>query len=170
MSEKFLKLVQISSEFMRSALKFAAHNIVHCNWYKGHTKSYLSSCAIPERVADRLYDHLDAMKDSGATDTATALFEAAAPKVLQQTSIPMCAWIEAGMHHVFHGVVARIVVLMEEVFKGEDRMGPFEDLINPYLLGIEELRLDWLQVKTLPKTQWLAEDELGFSRILPFVY
>ena len=28
--------------------------------------------------------------------------------------------------------------------------------------------MDWLKIKTLPKMQWLAEDELGFSRILTF--
>jgi len=155
---------------MSSALKFAAHNVVHGGWYKGNTRAYLSSCAIPERVVDRLYHHLGRLEDSEDTDKATELFEAAAPNVIRQTIVPMFTWIEAGMHHVFHGVVARIMLLMEEVFASEDKKTPFEDLINPYLLGIEELRLDWLHVKTLPKTQWLAEDELGFSRILTFAY
>ena len=51
------------------------------------------------------------------------------------------------------GVIARIMLEIEAVFAGEDRKGPFEDLINPYLLGIQELRLDWLHMKSLPKTQ-----------------
>jgi len=74
------------------------------------------------------------------------------------------------MHHIFHGIVARVMLAMEDAFAKEDRRGPFEDLINPYLLDIQELILDWLHMKPLPKTQWLAEDELGFSRILTFVY
>ena len=82
----------------------------------------------------------------------------------------MVSWIDAGMHHVFHGIVAWIMLEMETVLAGEDRKGPFEDVINPYLLGIQELRLDWLHVKSLPKTQWLAEDEVGFSRIITFAY
>ena len=108
------------------ALKFSAHNIVHCNWYKGNTKLYLISCAIPERVADQLYHHHDRMEDSRDTNTATALFEAASPNVLLQSIIPVGAWIEAAMHHVFHWVIARIMLLMEEVFAGEDSKGPFE--------------------------------------------
>jgi len=84
--------------------------------------------------------------------------------------ISMSAWIDAGMHHIFHGVVARIMLAFEEFLTDEDRKTPFEDLVNPYLLDIANLRLDWMHAKQLPKTQWLAEDELGFSRILTFVY
>jgi hypothetical protein len=84
--------------------------------------------------------------------------------------VSMCAWIDAGMHHIFHSIVATIMMVTEEVFAGEAKQAPFEDLINPYLLSIQELRLYWLHVKTLPKTLWLAEDELWFSRILLFAY
>ena len=37
-------------------------------------------------------------------------------------------------------------------------------------MELAALRLDWCKVKPLPKKQWLAEDELGFSRIIPFIY
>ena len=59
---------------------------------------------------------------------------------------------------------------MEKVFTAEDKNTTFEDVVNPYLLEIQALRLDWLHMKSLPKTNWLAEDELGFSRISSFVY
>ena len=86
------------------------------------------------------------------------------------STVAMSAWIDAGMHHIFHGVVARIMLAMEDVFTDEDRKTPFENLVNPYLQKISHLRLDWMHVKELPKTLWLAEDELGFSRIMAFVY
>ena len=84
--------------------------------------------------------------------------------------VSMSAWIDAGMHHIFHGIVATIMSAMEDVFVVEKKKEPFEDLVNPYLLDIQSLRLDWLHLKQLPKTQWLAEDELGFSRIMVFIY
>ena len=31
-------------------------------------------------------------------------------------------------------------------------------------------RLEWCKVKTFPKKQWLAENELGLARLIPFVY
>ena len=81
----------------------------------------------------------------------------------------MSAWIDAGMHHLFHGVVHRIMLEMKNVFTDKARQTPFENLANPHLQEIVSLRLDWMHVKQFPKTMWLAEDELGFSRIMPCV-
>ena len=84
--------------------------------------------------------------------------------------VGISVWINAGMHNIFHGVVARIMQAMEEAFTHDLKKTEFENLGNPHLLDIASLRLDWLHVKPLPKTQWLAEDELGFSRISVFAY
>ena len=65
--------------------------------------------------------------------------------------VPMRTWLEAGIHHMFHGVVARIMLVMEKVFTEEDNNSTFEDVVNPYLLEIQALRLDWLHVKSLQK-------------------
>ena len=46
----------------------------------------------------------------------------------------------------------------------------FERTVNEYLLEIECLRLEWCKTKPMPKKQWLAENELGLARIVPFVY
>ena len=74
------------------------------------------------------------------------------------------------MHHVFHGIVARVMALMEEIMTEEKKNATFEDIVNPQLSEIRSMRMDWLHMKNLPKTQWLAEDKLGFSRIACFVY
>ena len=86
------------------------------------------------------------------------------------STVKISAWIGAGMHHIFHGVVVRIILAMENVFTDEGRQTPFENLVNSHLQEIASLRLDWMHVKQFPKTQWLTEHELGFSRIMPFVY
>jgi len=113
-----------------------------------------------------MYDELHGLDD----DTEGCIDDKGFVPYVWNSIVPMCAWIDAGMHHIFHGVVARIMLVMEEVMSGEDKKGPFEDIINPYLIDIADLRLDWLHMKQLPKTQWLAEDELGFARIMLFVY
>ena len=125
---------------MIRALRFAAHNVAHFDWNKGTTQAYLRSCAIPDRVTDKMYKQLHEMEDSEEkTDTASQS-DSYVPYVWRSIVL-MCAWMDAGMHHIFHGIVATIMMVMEEVFAGEARQAPFEDLINPYLLSIQELRL-----------------------------
>ena len=45
----------------------------------------------------------------------------------------------------------------------------FETGANVFLGQVIRLRLEWCKIKTMPKTQWLAEDEVGSSRIFPFI-
>ena len=61
-------------------------------------------------------------------------------------------------------------LVVEHFFKDGDKNTEFEALANQHLLEIASLRLDWLHVRPLPKTLWLAKDKLGFSRIMTFVY
>ena len=62
----------------------------------------------------------------------------------------------------FHGIVHNIVLTTEDVSAYKDKNSTFEEIVNPYLMEIQNLRLDWLHVKTLQKTKWLAEDRLVF--------
>ena len=164
-----LRPVELDYLWMVCALRFAAHNVIHHMWNKGTTFSYLKSCAIPDRVTDKLYTRFNKMDPSNDDEGVEVASNEYVPFVWLSI-VCIGAWIDAGMHHVFHGVVARIMVLMEDVMTKEDKKTTFEDIANPHLAEIGSLRLDWLHVKTLPKKQWLAEDELGYSRICCFVY
>ena len=62
------------------------------------------------------------------------------------------------------------MLLFENFFKDEGKNTEVEALVNPHLLEIASIRLDWLHVRPLPKTLWLAEDEFGFSQIMTIVY
>ena len=46
----------------------------------------------------------------------------------------------------------------------------FEKVANRYMNEISTFRIDWLRTKYLPAAQWLAEDYLGYSRMMPFLY
>ena len=161
----YLQPVQLSFEWMLCALRFAAHNVFHCRWNKGMTQSYLKSCAIPDRVTNQMYDYFNNMDVFEDIDGGTVQSNGYILYVWLSV-ISMSAWIDAGMHYIFHGIVARAMLAMDNVFAKKDRRGPFEDLINPYLLDIQELILDWLHMKPLPKPSGLLKmnwDSLAFS-------
>ena len=82
----------------------------------------------------------------------------------------MRSYVDCGMHLVFHGVVATCVSVMEDFMKDHGLTQQTERLANHYLQDIQSLRLEWCKMKLLPKTQSLAENELGYARLLPFIY
>ena len=82
----------------------------------------------------------------------------------------MNAYLDCGMHLVFHGIVAYCVERMDEFLADHLLTQKFERMVNVYLLDIQSFRLDWCKMKCLPKKQWLAENELGLARIILFVY
>ena len=79
-------------------------------------------------------------------------------------------YLDCGMHLVFDGVVAYCVERMEDFIKDQGLGQQFERIANTHVREIESLRLDWCKTKYLPKKQWLAENELGVSRIILFLY
>ena len=164
-----LRPVELEFFWLVAVLRFAAHNIIYERWNKGTTQAYLKSCCVPDRAIDRMYTKFNKMSEDEDKDGVMVQSDDYIP-FIWLSKVTMSTWIDAGMHHIFHGIVARIMLLMEEVFTDEDKKTTYEDIVNPYLLEIKALRLDWMHVKTLPKTQWLAEDELGFARIMCFAY
>ena len=164
-----LRPVELQFVWLVAVIRFTAHNIIYTGWNKGTTKSYLKSCCVPDRVIDNVYAKF---KQVNANENLVGNIVQSNDYIpfIWLSKILMSTWIDAGMHHIFHGIVARIMLVVEDVFTDEEKKSTFEDLVNPYLLELMSLRLDWLHVKTLPKTHWLAEDELGMSRIMCFVY
>ena len=145
-----LRPVELQFLWFITVIRFAAHNIMHSGWNKGATKSYLKSCCVPDRVIDKVHAKFKQVSKNENIERNMVQSNDYIPFIWLST-ILMSTWIDAGMHHIFHGVVARIMLLLEEVFADEDKKTAFEDVLNPYLLEIMSLRLDWLHIKNIAK-------------------
>ena len=62
------------------------------------------------------------------------------------SSLMMIAYLDCGMHLVFHGIVSYYVERMDEFIADHGLMPKFERLANVYLLDIQFLRLDWCKM------------------------
>ena len=82
----------------------------------------------------------------------------------------MSAYLDCGMHLVFHGVVAYCVEEINCFLSAYALTPKFERIANIYMLDIQSLRLDWCKMKYFPKKQWQAENELALARIILFIY
>jgi len=158
--DNFMIPIFLTFQWLISAVQFAAHNVKAKAWNKTVMRAYLISCSVPKIVRENVWK-----KSQGEDADVSSII----PSVWQ-SEIPTDAWIDTGMHHIFHGVVADIMDQSEKFMSDHRLKSDFETLVYSDLRELQTLRLEWCCVRSLPRKQWLAEDELGFTRILPFVY
>ena len=185
MRASFIRPRRMTFDWLRSAVNLAEHNVRTKFWNKGVMVDYLKTCCVPEKVRDLIWGKYNKKRTTADRNLrasvanvemnqqvhcdATTNVVSCVP-MLWNSSIILDAFIDAGMHHLFHGIVADVMAAAHEFMTHHNLLASFERLVNPYLIELQVLRLDWCRMKCLPKKQWLAEDELGFSRILPFIY
>ena len=63
----------------------------------------------------------------------------------------MSAYLDCGMHLVFHGIVAYCVERVDEFMADHVLTQQFERLADGYLLDIQSHKLDWCKMKYFPK-------------------
>ena len=181
---KYLVPVEQTFEWLTCAVNLAAHNVTAGFWNKTVMVAYLRSCSIATSVRNNLWTKC---KPDGATNIADVEIEdgefndgyepiidlndemGVLPKIWR-SDLKMNAYIDCCMHLIFHGIVAYCVERVEEFMKTHTLTPHFEKLVNHYMIDIQSHRLEWCKLKPFPKKQWLAENEIGLARLLPFVY
>ena len=167
---------------LTSSVEFATYHVKKGLWTKATMNAYLRTCAVASRVRDGVWasvkgDVRDKEDNDCNTDDEiddgympiTRSDDEYIPK-LWYSRMAVNSFVDCGMHLIFHGVLATIVETVD-VFVTDKKLGmAFERTVNEYLLEIKCLRVEWCKLKPMPKKQWLAENELGLARIMPFVY
>ena len=188
MSASYIAPVRQTFSWLKEAVLFAAHNVSVGAWNKGVMEAYLRTCSIAGSVRDNIWrscrpsssdsEHNE-NETNGEPENDGEINDGFTPIVgehsnvvpaIWYSSLMMNAYLDCGMHLVFHGIVSYCVERMDEFMADHGLTQKFERLANVYLLDIQGLRLDWCKMKYFPKKQWLGENELGLARIIPFVY
>jgi hypothetical protein len=176
---KFIKPIPQSFEMLIASVNYAAYHVRFNLWNKGNMDAYLRTCAISKRVRDHLWSVIkqnqqdSTMVDDGEIDDGynplTDDSDDLMPK-LWLSRLDINSFIDCGMHLIFHGILASVVEVLESFFADHKIFAAFERTVNVHLLEIQSMRLEWCKTKPVPKKQWLAENELGLARIIPFIY
>ena len=167
-SETYLVSCQQTFDWLSSGVVFCYHNAVTTEpgmrWRQNVMYPFLRSMAINDKVQERNWKSADA-RNKGANDNKPYI-----PYIWKSGVIRMDQFITAPMHLFTHGVKTDLIELVN-IFLKKLRLGKkFETFANKYLLEIDRFKVYWCKVRLLPKTNWLAEDILGFSRVMPCVY
>ena len=165
-NERYIRPVKQSFEWMIQGVKFAYYEHLHGDWNMTTTRYYLATMAINHEVQEMVIKAVEKAKQHGPAAVTEVDY---IPK-LWLLDYDFEKFIETIMHLIGHGIVASVMGLMQNILKEHSLGTTFENFCNPYLKDIEACRLQWIRVKTLPKSSWLAEDEFGFARVMLFLY
>jgi len=193
MGASFILPMKQNFAWVISVVRFAAHNVTSGAWNKGVMEAYLCTCSIATSVRKNIWIQCgpksgvmstddnnivtdtddDENEDDGEICDGYTPILGSSSKVVPSiwfSSLMMSAYLDCGMHLVFHGIVAYCVERMDDFIADHGLTPKFVRLANVYLLDIQSHWLDWCKMKFFPKKQWLAENELALARIIPFVY
>ena len=189
---KYLLPVPQSFPWLICAVEYASHNVKAGVWNKGVMVDYLRSCSVAKSVRDNLWvkckpptakepanhnhahviDTMNVINDGEINDGYHPIFDEETqviPKIWI-SRLELISYIDCAMHLIFHGILAYCVERIEEFMKTHSVTPDFEKLANVHMIDIQSHRLEWCKLKTFPKKQWIAENEIGLARILPFIY
>ena len=159
-----------SFEWMIAGVRYAFYEHLYGDWNKTTTRFYLSSMAINKEARELVIAAVEIGKKDLKENRNVSVGETDYIHPIWLLGEDFKKWIEAIMHLAAHGIIGSVVELMNSILKEHNLGTKFENFANPRLRELEGLSLDWCRVKTLPKKNWLAEDEFGFGRVMLYLY
>lgn len=163
---------KIDFNWLRKGCEFAYHNLIHRSttsgkrWLSGEATAYLRTFSINTVVRKMVW----AKAKEHNKGSQLAAEELPLAPYIWNCGLSSSVFVASIMHQLFHGVIPDIMEVLHSFMTEHNLLTKFEEHANVYLKEISDMRLDWCKVKKLPKKQWLAEDVLGLSRIMPFIY
>ena len=161
-----------SFECLQTAVDFAIYNASHPSkqtnkcWTGNEFNAYLRTCGIGNKARQMAWTIvLQARKE-----TIDVLNVSQTSPRIWNSDLDMSCFVATILHLLFHGVIPDIMEVIFNIIKENSLGAVFDRHVNLILKDIANLRLEWLKIKSFPPSQWLAEDVLGLSRIMPYIF
>ena len=158
--------VRLSTEWMHQSVASGYFGVRVGKWSKESAKAFFQSCNIKGSTSDMVIEK--ALKDCKSNKMDPSSVQ---PQFL---SLINCFGVTGKfpvlpMHGIGHGMIPDVLEIVMMVFAKYKKKQKFYDYANPILNEVEYLRLSFCKVKTLPKAAWVAENSMGFMRLMPYL-
>ena len=154
---------ELSFQWLRCGADLAYHELRQGNWLKSNAEIYLKSMAINHATIETIWKKSQNYKKNIPDESEHI-------PLIWKSDYDFDIFVDCVMHQIFHGVVPSVMEIVHKHLTSLTCCATFFDIVNPSLLSCALLRLSYCKLKNLPPTLWLAEDVLGFTRIIQFVY
>lgn len=169
----FLYPLNLTYEKLTEGLKYALFNYLTENWSKKETVVYLKLLGVKDSTIQDMIEQ--SFKALGSTnDAVKAIYQTEFPP-MWSSIISLDQFIETPMHHLFEGLVKTVIELLTLYLKFHKKWTKFGRLINEILSDISSMHIGYCAVDTFSNEDdlktggWLAENYLGFSRVMVII-
>ncbi len=135
-----------------------------CNWSKGQCDEYLGSMGINKALSMTVYDIAKHNAICANDDIKCSIPQS------WKINISLDMFIEALMHLLFLGIVKSTMEVGDKYMKQYSLGNKFIIHANTYIAQLEKIHLDFLQIRSLPNTNYMSEWCLGKARVFLFIY
>ena len=161
--------VKLSGEWLTQCAKFA-YSLVHRKvWKPKEASEFLRSCNIKTSLAVEIVDKALADSLAGTTPGCDELIPfvwTMSPDIFgKRLKLP-----EMPMHGLAHGIIPDVMNVLHRILAHFNKFTEFVKFANPIIEIVATMRLDYCKVKQLPKAAWVAENVMGYARMIPYLY
>ena len=162
--------MKLTYDVLTNGLKFALFNHFNGNWSKKETIVYLKLLGMKDSSISTMIINCKS-KIEELNDVIKAVYETEFPP-MWSTILSLDQFIETPMHHLFEGLVKTVIDLLSLYLKYHKKWSKFAKVVNEILNDISSLHVGYCVIDTFSNEDdlktggWLAENYLGFSRIM----
>ena len=164
---------KMSYEYLVTGVKAACYNFYKQHWKTIETRTYLKHLGVSNSIINSIIDYTKNLAEKNLS----------ADNVCNNLQLP-CLWtdglfeidqfLETPMHHLFEGIIKSMIELTMEYLKWHKQWSQYCEMIHPLLDDIDSLNCNFCRVESFwelnksdyKPTGWIAENYLGYSRII----
>jgi hypothetical protein len=136
-------------------------------WTKENIMEYLRTCNIQDSVIEAIDKIAQEDRRSGSISPP----EKYIPEVWRITNLfsrHIC--FDAPMHAFCHGMIVNTMDAIHQIFANWKRLTNYFVKANCYIKTIDSFKLEWIKIKSLPKSAWIGENTMAYMRIMSYLY
>ena len=163
--------IKLSYNVLTCGVKAACFNLNSKQWKVSETRTYLKTLGVSSSLTDDVVKHaLTSSPES--SDPYVNMKLLSLPSIWTNGLFQMEQYLETPMHHLFEGIIKSLVDITMDFLKFHKQWSKFCEIVNPLLIDIESLKLDycrseifWGTTTDYKPTGWIAENYLAYARI-----
>ena len=161
-----LPAVHQSVEWMIKGIKFAYIEVFEGSWGKANIEEYMKTMNIKTSTMKSVYDAALYDRENNIPPNPSKVV----PKLWELWDLFRAGRLpDTPMHQIGHGIGPDIMIVFHQILSHYGKMTQFYKWANKYVADIGSWRLDYCKLKDLPKAAWVAENTMGYMRIMPYL-